>query len=108
MHNDDNNDSGFYHWRGDDLILNVLGHGGAKKMLIGKVRGNQLKVSVTAAAEKGRATQQMIRFLAKEFAVKSQDIQLLFGATSKNKQFLIRRPQKLPAVIKNQQEKNRS
>ncbi len=43
-------------WDGDILVLNVLGTPGAKQDAIGKVKGNQLKISVTAAPESGRAT----------------------------------------------------
>jgi len=89
----------FYRWEGDILRLNVLGTPGAKQTKIGKVRGNQLKVSVTCAAEKGRATACMIKFLAKEFKVKVSDITLVFGQTSIHKQFLIKAPKQLPDVI---------
>lgn len=37
----------FYSWNGDILRLNVLGTPSAKQNKIGKVKGNQLKVSVT-------------------------------------------------------------
>lgn len=89
----------FFHWQGPNLVLNVLGHGGAKKMMIGKPRGNQLKINVTAAAEKGRATEQMITFIASSFGVKNNDIELIFGKTSKSKQFLIKLPQKIPQSL---------
>ena len=89
----------FYIWEKENLRLNVLGTPGAKQNKIGKVRGNQLKISVTCAAEKGRATKCMIKFLAREFKVKISDITLVFGLTSINKQFLINAPKQLPAMI---------
>ena len=46
----------FYSWETDTLRLNVLGTPGAKQNKIGKVKGNQLKVSVNCAAEKGKTT----------------------------------------------------
>ncbi|MBF0266515.1 MAG: DUF167 domain-containing protein [Gammaproteobacteria bacterium] len=90
----------FYQWEGDDLRLNILGTPGAKQTKIGKVRGNQLKVSVSCAAEKGKATACMIKFLAEQFKVKESDITLVFGLTSINKQFLIETPKRLPDIIK--------
>ena len=59
----------FCAWDGETLVLNILGTPSAKQDAIGKPKGNQLKVSVTAAPVAGRATDHMIRFLAKEFGV---------------------------------------
>jgi len=39
----------FYTWEGDTLVLNILGTPDAKRDAIGKVKGQQLCVSVTAA-----------------------------------------------------------
>jgi uncharacterized protein len=89
----------FYAWEQDTLRLNVLGTPGAKQNKIGKVKGNELKVSITCAPEKGRATSCMIKFFAKEFKVKISDIILVFGQTSIHKQFLIKSPKKLPEII---------
>ncbi len=56
----------FCAWDDDTLILNVLGTSSAKRDVIGKVKGNQLKISVTEAPRAGRATDHMVRFLAEE------------------------------------------
>ena len=95
----DGNMDSFYSWEQDDLRLNVLGTPGAKQNKIGKVRGNELKISVTCAPEKGRATICMVKFLAQEFKVKVSDIKIVFGLTSIHKQFLISSPKRLPYVI---------
>lgn len=97
----------FYAWDGDVLVLNVLGTPSAKKDVIGKPKGNQLKVSVTAAPVAGRATDHMVKWLAKEFSVKKSDIEVVFGRMNVNKQLRIKNPQKLPRVIKRVEEKNR-
>ena len=89
----------FYAWDGDILILNVLGTPGAKHDAIGKVKGNQLKISVTKPPEAGKATDHMVRFLAAEFAVATADIAVVFGRTHINKQLRIKAPKKLPAGI---------
>ncbi len=47
----------------------------------------------------GRATDHMLRFLAKEFDVASSDIEVVFGRMNVNKQLRIRAPKQLPLVI---------
>ena len=91
--------SGFCYWEDNVLVLNVLGTPSAKRDAIGKAKGNQLKISVTAAPVAGRATDHMVTFLAKEFGVKTSDIEVVFGRMNVNKQLRIRAPQKLPTVI---------
>lgn len=91
--------SGFCYWEDNILVLNVLGTPSAKRDAIGKPKGNQLKISVTAAPVAGRATDHMVAFLAKELAVKKSDIEVVFGRMNINKQLRINAPQKLPAVI---------
>lgn len=89
----------FFDWDEDTLILNVLGTPGAKQDVIGKVKGNQLKISVTEAPKAGKATDHMVRFLAKEFDVSTSDIVVVFGRMNINKQLRIKAPKKLPSVI---------
>ena len=91
--------SSFFVWDGDVLVLNVLGTPGAKQDAIGKVKGNQLKISVTEAPRAGRATDHMVRFLAKEFDVASSEIEVVFGRMNVNKQLRIKAPKQLPTVI---------
>jgi uncharacterized protein (TIGR00251 family) len=91
--------SSFFAWDGDTLVLNVLGTPGAKQDAIGKVKGNQLKISVTEAPRAGKATDHMVRFLAKEFDVATADIVVVFGRMNINKQLRIKAPKKLPSVI---------
>ena len=89
----------FFIWDGDVLVLNVLGTPGAKQDAVGKVKGNQLKISVTAAPRAGRATDHMLRFLAKEFDVANSNIEVVFGRMNVNKQLRIKAPKQLPLVI---------
>ena len=62
-------------------------------------KGTQLKVSVTASPEGGRATDHMLRFLAPLFGVPISQIDVVFGQTNVNKQLRIRAPKSLPAVF---------
>ncbi len=89
----------FYAWDGDTLILNILGKPAASKDAIGKPKGTQLKVSVTATPKGGKATDHMVRFLAPLFGVAVADITVVFGQENVNKQLRIRAPQKMPAVL---------
>jgi hypothetical protein len=92
----------FFGWDGDVLVVNILGKPAASKDAIGKPKGTQLKVSVTAAPKDGKATDHMVRFLAPLFGVAVSDIEVVFGRENVNKQLRIRSPQKLPPVFDSQ------
>ncbi|HJV93872.1 MAG TPA: DUF167 family protein [Azonexus sp.] len=96
---DDHPMNSFCEWDGDTLVLNILGQPNANRDAIGKAKGKQLQVSVTAAPVAGRATDHMVRFLAAEFAVSPSAITVVFGRFNINKQLRIRLPQNLPSVI---------
>ena len=89
----------FFAWDGEVLVLNILGKPAASRDAIGKPKGTQLKVSVTAAPQGGKATDHMLRFLAPLFGVTLADIEVVFGRESVHKQVRIRAPGKLPAVF---------
>ncbi|MDD5405707.1 MAG: DUF167 family protein [Sulfurovaceae bacterium] len=84
---------------GDILVLNVLGTPAAKRDHIGKPKGNQLQISVTEKPIRGKATDHMVKYLAKEFNVSANDIEVVFGRYNINKQLRIKKPKKLPSVI---------
>ena len=96
----------FCQWEADILILNVLGKPSSKQDVIGKAKGLQLKISVTASPVAGKATDHMVRFLAKEFGVANKDIEVVFGRFNVNKQLRIKAPSQLPAVINKQLTEN--
>ena len=89
----------FCAWDGETLVLNILGTPNAKQDAIGKPKGHQLRISAAAAPVAGRATDHMVRFLAKEFGVTTNDIEVVFGRYNINKQMRIKSPKSLPAVI---------
>jgi len=89
----------FFAWDGDVLVVNILGKPAAAKDAIGKPKGTQLKVSVTAAPKDGKATDHMVRFLAPLFGVAVADIEVVFGRESFHKQLRIKAPAKLPDVF---------
>lgn len=89
----------FFVWEGDVLVVNILGKPSAARDAIGKPKGTQLKISVTAAPVAGKATDHMLRFLAPLFGVAVADIEVVFGRENVNKQLRIKAPRKLPAVF---------
>jgi uncharacterized protein (TIGR00251 family) len=89
----------FFAWDGDTLIVNILGKPAASKDAIGKPKGTQLKVSVTAAPKGGKATDHMVRFLAPLFGVPVSHIEVVFGQENVNKQLRIKAPARLPDVF---------
>jgi len=93
----------FFYWEGETLVLNVLGKPSSKQDAIGKPKGHQLKISVTAAPVAGRATDHMVWFLAGEFGVATGDIEVVFGRMNLNKQLRIQSPKKLPAMFGQQE-----
>ncbi len=94
----------FFAWDGDVLVVNVLGKPSASKDAIGKPKGCQLKISVTAAPVNGKATDHMVRFLAPLFGVQVSAIEVVFGRENVNKQLRIKAPAKLPPVFARQPE----
>ena len=89
----------FFAWDGDTLVVNILGKPSASKDAIGKPKGTQLKISVTAQPRDGKATDHMVRFLAPQFGVAIADIEVVFGQENVNKQLRIKAPKKLPGVF---------
>ena len=89
----------FFAWEGDVLIVNILGKPASSRDAIGKPKGTQLKVSVTAAPQAGKATDHMVRFLAPLFGVPVSHIEVVFGRENVNKQLRIHAPSKLPQVV---------
>jgi uncharacterized protein (TIGR00251 family) len=86
-------------WDGDTLVLYILGKPSDKQDAIGKIHGNQLRVSVTAAPRSGKATDHMVKFLAKQFGVTPNDIEVVSGRMNVNKKLRIKAPTQLPSVI---------
>ena len=74
----------------DGIVLSVRAQPGASKSAIRGEQNGMLKVSVTQIAEKGKANQSLIETLAKGLGLKRSQIELIGGATQREKRFLIR------------------
>ena len=71
-------------------LFSVRACPGAKKNEIKGEQDGFLKVSVTQIPEKGKANKVIIEFLAKSLKLKKSQLELLSGATSSKKRFLVR------------------
>ncbi|HPH37526.1 MAG TPA: DUF167 family protein [Sediminibacterium sp.] len=89
----------FYSWDHDVLNIRVLVSAGARTNLWGKVKGDQIKISVMTAPENGKATAFLIDFLAKSFNVSKKSVELVSGEFIPHKQFRIHQPKQLPFFI---------
>jgi uncharacterized protein (TIGR00251 family) len=74
----------------EGTILPVRAHPGARRNEIRGVQDGMLRVSVTQAAEKGKANKALIDVLSKSLGLRKSQIELIAGRTSPHKKFLIR------------------
>jgi uncharacterized protein (TIGR00251 family) len=74
----------------EGLILPVRAQPGARKAGVLGEQGGALKVAVTAPPEDGRANKALVEALRDLLKLKRSEVELLSGATSREKRFLIR------------------
>lgn len=74
----------------DGCIISVRAQPGAKRDAIVGEHAGMLKVAVSAPPDKGRANDAIIEVLADALGIKRSQIELISGATSRQKQFLLR------------------
>lgn len=70
--------------RGGARIRVRVKPGGSANRLLG-AHGGALKLEVAAAAERGRANSAVVRLLARSFGVARTDLEIVAGATSRDK-----------------------
>ena len=74
----------------EGTILPVRARPGARRNEIRGEQDGMLKVCVTQAPEKGKANKALIAVLAKGLSLRKPQIELIAGATSSQKRFLVR------------------
>jgi uncharacterized protein (TIGR00251 family) len=74
----------------EGLVLPVRAQPGARRAGIMGEQAGALKVAVTAPPEDGRANKALLEVLRKALDLKRSQVELLAGATSRDKRFLIR------------------
>jgi uncharacterized protein len=86
---------------GDSSILPVKARAGARRNGIQGEHAGSLQVSVTQAAEKGKANKAIIGVLAEVLSLRKTQFELISGETSPAKRFLVRQitPHELAAKI---------
>lgn len=86
------------------VILRVRAQAGARRNSIAGIHDGALKVSVTQAAEKGKANKAIIETLCDQLDLRRSQVELISGATSPQKRFIVRdiEPQELQQRIASQ------
>ncbi|HJO55086.1 MAG TPA: DUF167 domain-containing protein [Candidatus Scalindua sp.] len=74
----------------DGIVVSVKVQPNASKDRVVGEHADQLKIAVTVAPEKGKANKAVIKVLSKLLGVKSSDIEILSGETSRDKKVFIR------------------
>jgi uncharacterized protein len=74
----------------EGCLLAVRAQPGARKNAVIGEQADALKVAVTAPPEDGRANAAITELLHEWLGVKRSQVELVAGATNRNKQFLIR------------------
>jgi uncharacterized protein (TIGR00251 family) len=70
-------------------ILSIRAHAGARRNAITGVHDGALRVSVTAAPEKGQANRAILEVLSEALAMARSSLKIVSGTTSKQKKVLV-------------------
>ena len=76
--------------KGDAVIIKVRVQPKAARAAVVGEHNGALKVAVTAAPEKGKANKAVVEVLSKALRIAKSSIELVGGATSRDKTFAIR------------------
>src|SRR5262245_52965395 len=74
----------------EGLTLPVRAHPGARRAGVQGEQAGALKVAVTAPPEDGRANKALTEVVREALGLKRSQVELIAGATSRDKRFLIR------------------
>ena len=74
----------------EGVLLPVRAQPGARKAGVQGEQNGALKVAVTAPPEDGRANKALTELLREALGLKRSQLELLSGATSRDKKFLVR------------------
>jgi uncharacterized protein (TIGR00251 family) len=73
----------------EGVLIPVQARPGARRPGILGVHDGRLRIGVSAVAEKGKANDELLRLLAEIFRLSRSRVQLVHGATSRQKQILL-------------------
>jgi uncharacterized protein (TIGR00251 family) len=91
--------SGYYHWQGDDLLLDCHLQPRASCDELAGLHGERLKIRITAPPVDGKANAHLIRFLAEQFGVPKNQVIIEQGELGRLKRVRIRAPKQIPAKL---------
>lgn len=74
----------------EGVLLPVRAQPGARRSGVQGVHGSALKVAVQAPPEDGRANEALVEVLRRALGLKRSQVELVSGATSREKVFLLR------------------
>lgn len=88
---------GWYQWQDDQLFLNIhVQPRASQDEIIGPHGTDSLKIRITAPPVDGKANSHLIKFLAKSFGVAKSHVELISGASGRDKRVVISNPKRLP------------
>ena len=90
----------FYRWQDQNLFLRIKLQANASKNEICDCIDNRLKIRLRSQPINGQANKHLIAFLAKEFAVRKNEISIISGNCSRQKSVIINSPKQLIKTIK--------
>jgi len=90
--------SSHYQWADGDLILVCHLQPKASKSEFAGLHGDALKIRIQAPPVEGKANTELIKFLAKQFAVSKRDIEIISGELNRHKRVRITSPANIPAA----------
>jgi len=100
------NDTAWYQWEGERLILTVRVQPNAKKDEVGALmcecQVHYVKIRITALPVDGKANKHLIKYLASVFKVPQSAIALLSGKSARLKRVSIMSPKRLITGIQRQ------
>lgn len=74
----------------EGCVVAVRGQPGARRNEVAGERNGRLKVAVQAPADEGRANRAILEVLAATLGLKKSQVELMAGATSRDKKVLVR------------------
>ncbi|KJJ98273.1 hypothetical protein UB43_16430 [Pseudomonas sp. 21] len=89
----------FYHWDGEDLILDCHLQPKASRDEFAGLHGERLKIRLTAPPVEGKANAHLLAFLGKAFGVPKSAVKLESGELNRQKRVRIPHPTKIPTEL---------
>ena len=90
----------WFHWQGNDLLVNVKVQPGARRDEIVEIYNGALKIKISAPPVDGTANKHLCAYLAKFCKVRKANVTIESGSTSKTKTIRIQlAEQKLPDFV---------